>query len=383
MGSDIWHILTGEYPPQTGGVSDYTAQIAGELARRGAQVQVWTGDCAEAAPETPGVKVNRVAGAWRRRDLGRLTEELSCFAAPRCLLVQYAPNAWGRKGLNFAFCNWLLERRKLGDDVRLMVHEPFYPWRLRDKPTRWLLAAGQRRMMRTLLTASNKVYVAIPAWADMIRPFDNVKDREMVWLPICNTIPVVAELYKVDTLRQWFAPHGESIVGSFGGFGAGVAGLTERLFAAVLAARADTVALFIGAGSEQLLEQMARRYPALAPRLRASGILPAPDVSCHIAACDVLLQAYPDGVSSRRTSAIAGLAHGQPVVTMQGALTEPWWIETGGAKLAAAGDFEGCVRAARALLEDENSRRTQGAKGRAVYDAHLAVEHAVTRLLAT
>ena len=189
MSDGVWHILTGEYPPQSGGVSDYAARVAEGLAGRGERVCVWTGAGEETGRETAGVRVWRGAGAWGRADLGRLNEELSRFAAPRRLLVQYTPNAWGRKGLNFTFCKWLLERRAAGDEVRLMVHEPFYPWQLWDKPTRWLLAAGQRRMMRTLLAASQKVYVAIPAWGEMIRPFDSEPNREMIWLPICGTIP--------------------------------------------------------------------------------------------------------------------------------------------------------------------------------------------------
>ena len=188
-----------------------------------------------------------------------------------------------------------------------MVHEPFYPYQLWDKPTRWLLAVGQRRMMRMLLAASSKVYVAIPAWADLLRPFDCEKEREMIWLPICSTIAVNEQPLQVETLRQWFAPRGEQIVGSFGGFGGGVGALTEEVFASLLAARADVIGLFIGAGSEQLAERLRRRSPPLASRLRASGVLPAIDVSCHLMACDVMFQAYPDGVSTRRTSTIAAL----------------------------------------------------------------------------
>jgi len=36
-----WHLITGEYPPQPGGVSDYTRLVAIELARAGDVVNVW------------------------------------------------------------------------------------------------------------------------------------------------------------------------------------------------------------------------------------------------------------------------------------------------------------------------------------------------------
>ena len=382
MSCDTWHILTGEYPPQGGGVSDYTAQVAEGLAGHGAGVFVWTGTTNNVAPMpvTPGVRIQRIAGLWARQGLGQLNEELSRWAAPRRLLVQYAPNAWGCKGLNFTFCNWLRERRELGDEVRLMVHEPFYPYQLWDKPTRWLLAAGQRRMMRTLLAASSKVYVAIPAWGEMLRPFDGEKGREMSWLPICSTIPVSATTPQVEALRHWFAPHGEFIVGSFGGFGGSVGAMTEEFFGSLLALRGDVVALFIGAGGARLAERIGRRFPNVENRLRASGTLPARDVSCHLMACDALFQAYPDGVSTRRTSTIAALAHGRPVVTLQGTLTEPFWAATGGVRLVAMNDGAGCVRAVSELLDDATARHTLGARAHAVYEEHLALRHTIDTL---
>ena len=36
-----WHIITGEYPPAPGGVSDYTEAVAAGLAAAGDEVHVW------------------------------------------------------------------------------------------------------------------------------------------------------------------------------------------------------------------------------------------------------------------------------------------------------------------------------------------------------
>ena len=35
-----WQVITGEYPPQPGGVGDYTAQVAAGLAAAGDEVHV-------------------------------------------------------------------------------------------------------------------------------------------------------------------------------------------------------------------------------------------------------------------------------------------------------------------------------------------------------
>jgi hypothetical protein len=36
-----WHVLTGEYPPREGGVSDYTQLVAHGLVAAGDAVDVW------------------------------------------------------------------------------------------------------------------------------------------------------------------------------------------------------------------------------------------------------------------------------------------------------------------------------------------------------
>jgi hypothetical protein len=41
MNSTVWRLVTGEYPPQHGGVGDYSAQLAAGLAREGHEVHVW------------------------------------------------------------------------------------------------------------------------------------------------------------------------------------------------------------------------------------------------------------------------------------------------------------------------------------------------------
>ena len=117
---NCWHILSGEYPPQPGGVSDYTAGLAEGLAKDGAEVHVWVPPASGTAPAVEGVVVHHEAGRWSPADLERLGLALDAFPAPRRLLVQYTPNAWGYRGMNLGFCRWLVGRHAKGDDVRPM-----------------------------------------------------------------------------------------------------------------------------------------------------------------------------------------------------------------------------------------------------------------------
>ena len=104
------------------------------------------------------------------------------------------------------------------------------------------------------------------------------------------------------------------------------------------------------------------------------------ELAAHIAACDVLLQPYPDGVTSRRTTTMAGLFARVPVVTTQGKLTERFWQEEMPVKLASVGDVRAIVQHVLQLLADPVERRRQADAGREVYDRWFDVRHTVAAL---
>src|SRR5437764_13358929 len=115
-------MVTGEYPPQQGGVSDYTRQIATGLADAGDEVHVW-------APRTSAgplchdraVAVHPLPGRFGPGALAQLSSGLGALPRPFRLLVQYVPQAFGFKAMNAAFALWLYAQRRY--PVAVMVHE--------------------------------------------------------------------------------------------------------------------------------------------------------------------------------------------------------------------------------------------------------------------
>ena len=107
--------------------------LAAALAAAGAEVHVWAPAAAGPAAADAGVTVHGIAGRWSPADLARLGAALDAFPAPRRLLVQYVPNAWGYKGLNLGFGRWLVGaapagRRRPGDVPRgPLLHAPPRP----------------------------------------------------------------------------------------------------------------------------------------------------------------------------------------------------------------------------------------------------------------
>ena len=41
------------------------------------------------------------------------------------MIVQWVPHAYGFRAMNLGFCLWLWSRASRGDDIELMVHEPY------------------------------------------------------------------------------------------------------------------------------------------------------------------------------------------------------------------------------------------------------------------
>ena len=116
------HLITCEYPPQAGGVADYTRLVAEGLAAVGEEVCVWCPNAPESSTEAhvaAGVEVRREFGSFSPSDLARVGRLLDRQPAPRRLLVQYVPHGYGFRSLNLAFCLWLWTRAALkGDRVR-------------------------------------------------------------------------------------------------------------------------------------------------------------------------------------------------------------------------------------------------------------------------
>ena len=56
-----WHLITPEYPPEAGGVSDFSSLLTEGLARRGVGIEVWCPTAGDAT-QLPGIHVHPTLG---------------------------------------------------------------------------------------------------------------------------------------------------------------------------------------------------------------------------------------------------------------------------------------------------------------------------------
>jgi len=373
-----WHIVTCEYPPAVGGVSDYTRRMARSLADEGDEVHVWCPGSTLREDDGAGVTVHARLGALTPADLRRVGTQLDRFPVPRRVLVQWVPHGFGYYSMNIWFCAWLAARAWSGDRVELMVHEPFLVFR--RGPARYLVVAIVHRLMTLILLAtSHRVWVAIPAWERALRPYALGRRLRMDWLPIPScTLPRPAGSGPVIRSDGRERP----VVGHFGSFGPPVVEMLEERLGLLLEQDPEPFVHLIGMGSEACRDAFIHRHPTWAGRVLATGYVDASGLGRCLEACDLFVQPYPDGITSRRTSAMACLSSGRPVVTTCGDLTEPLWAETRAVAMADANDVAAFVSIVTNMLTSDERRRELGERGLRLCEERFSFSGVVAALRA-
>jgi glycosyltransferase involved in cell wall biosynthesis len=374
-----WTMLTCEYPPRCGGVGDYTAQVARALSACGDHVTVCCPPQAEAPAVQTGVDVVVLPDTYGRESRRRIADRLAAHPTTT-VLVQYVPTAFGLKGANLPWCRWLADLSRQHGDVRVMFHEPYFTYRwkpLHQTP----LSMAQRLMARWLLTVGKETYVSTDSWRQALMPYAaDAQHHRFVTLPIPSSVPRCERTELASDRRQALIGTNRALVGHFGTYGTHVAPLLRDAALQLLSEDTTVAVVCIGDGSDRFVSDVVAARPDLEARLHSTGRLAPMDTAAVIAACDILLQPYPDGVTTRRTSIMAALHNSRAVVTTTGHLTEPLWAETGAVAMTPAGDAPALVAAVRSLLARPTDVQALAARGDDTYRRRLALVHTIETL---
>jgi glycosyltransferase involved in cell wall biosynthesis len=285
-----------------------------------------------AALRTHGFEPDVVRVLWPERGWSAALRELAQQAAywrGRWVCLQYTALAWSSRGFPLRFLSVLNVLRRAGARVAVVYHDagPYSGSRNFDKLRRSI----QLKVMRLSLRSSDLGIFTVPLNA-------------ISWLgaPPSNAtfIPVGANL-PLTTFKEMKAckrPNGALRVAVFGITG-GAAGRKEsaRIVDAMRFASSKIGKLELHAfgrhadDCESALREGLRDAPI---DVQVAGVLPAEDVVTELSSADAMLFVR-GAISTRRGSAIAGIACGLPIIAERGAETSGP-IEEAGVVLVSA-----------------------------------------------
>jgi glycosyltransferase involved in cell wall biosynthesis len=360
-------------PPALDGIGDHTARLAEALAPH-AVVKVITARTNTELQPIPGVEIHRAFGVDRRRETRELVRAVE-VSQPDWLLIQFNQFSYGRWGLNPYLPLALQSIRKRCPGVRVawFAHEDFVP----PSNARFMvMRVWQRAQFRALGRASDLVLFTIAPWAERYRSW--FPDATVRFLPVGSNVPDERNEYVEARLRLGIEPT-TVVAGVFGTLGVAKPVAYIRDAAQAIAARfADSVLLYVGPHGA-ILRSALPDMPLL-----DAGALPPKAVSSHLAAMDVHLTPFIDGVSTRRGSFMAGLQHGVPSITTLGVHSDQVLRRASGTAFAASPTGDAPMFAARAvdLVSDADALAAMRPAARTLYDEEFAFDRASARLMA-
>ena len=361
-------LITSRLPPIRCGVGDYSVQLGNALTARGDEVVLLTTH--DQAPVVAGAafSVRNTLPSWGVRGVTKIWREINTLK-PDVILVQWVPFLYSRTGTNLSFPLTIAALAARGFRVQVMVHEPwvrFIWW------SYFLTGPVQRLALGILATASRKVSVSITPWRDLLRSRLPWKRDDIDYVPVGSNIPLVRVPSRTAFRAKAGIPDDAVVLAMFSLHGAAKAFSYVESAWRTVTSRADGRRfhlVLVGASAEEA----ARLLPEAAahPRCIVTGPLPAADVSAWLQSIDVLLAPFSDGMTTRRTTVMAAMAHGVPVVTTRGRLTDPDLFDRSPLLLADldADVFAGSVVA---LIDDPARRTALGGATRAFYERHFS-----------
>ena len=348
--------LTGEYPPMQGGIADHTAHLARYLIPWGVEVSVLTSRKAIRHLESPisGLSVYPLISAWGpgcwRQIPGWLGEH-----RPDVLHIQYQAAAYDLGG----WVNWLpwwLRRGRISSRIVVTFHDLRVPYLFpKAGPLRW-------RSILALARYSDAIIVTNREDELMLRnsPISN----SLTLIPLgSNVEPQPPSDYDRDGWRARIGIGGHALLLAYFGFLNESKGGEELVLALERLARQgyDAHLLMIG-GQVGDVDLTNRAYAGrvqslielhgLAERVHWTGYTSPEEVSANLLAADVVVMPYRDGVSFRRTTFIAALRHGRPVVTTHPATPLPELCDGDNLLLVPPGNVDRLTAAIGRLGDD-------------------------------
>ena len=340
--------LLGRHDDGPDGVRDYCHYLGRALERRGVCTQT---------VEVPWAEVGwpkAIALLWKqcRRWRGRW------------VILHYTALMWSRRGFSFGSAVVATILKLRGVRLAVLFHDAS-PYEATTVLKR-IRASCQTHVMRHLSARADATIITIAPECMRWLP----RSARVVLIPVGANIPVP------NRPRVLLDPsRGKSIV--VFSFTSGSSGMREIETIAYAARRASEVVpgvalVLLGRNSDQARDSLEQLLKGASVELSTRGVVSADQVAEAIASSSVLLFVR-GGISSRRSSAIAAIVLGVPVVAYAGSETASPITESG-AILVPQGDREVLAQSLIHVLSDQKLSARLGELNKSVTQRYFSWE---------
>jgi glycosyltransferase involved in cell wall biosynthesis len=283
--------------------------------------------------------------------------------AARSVLIQYNPYSYGaRLGISPRLV-WdinRLGRRSEVDRLMVFVHEPWIP--IVDAKSA-AIGTAQRAQLALICAQADVVLAATEVYRDqLVRHIQ--RSRPVLHLPVGSNVPDCRS--GRTALRAELGIPDQAVVFSHIGSDhpSRLPGHTRSVLDSVAALPVPTVLINLGPDALPVPPGVRAITPGWVDDARFATLL---------GASDIFLAPLIDGVSTRRTSLIAALQHGVPVVGTRTSSSDDVLLSASDAMdLVQADDATGFADASARLALDPERRERMGEAARALFDREFA-----------
>jgi glycosyltransferase involved in cell wall biosynthesis len=299
--------VLGRPDTPTDAIEEYCRYLSSALAAQGTSLEI--------------TRVRWMEIGWHTA-LGELSDKFPC-QENSWFLLQYAALAWSRRGFPWRFLKVLRHLKNGGAHCAVVFHdaETYFGSRLVDRLRRAVQLYTMRKASRfadlSIFTIPPEKIPWLPALA-----------RKTAFIPVGANLPSPEQAWqKTDAKKEVL----QTVV--VFSLSEGRVGAEEvRLIADAVLFAAQHIGplriLVLGRNSDVARTQLQEHLGEAPVQVIVRGLLPADEVVKLLGSCDVML--FVRGpISTRRGSAIAGIACGLPVIARQGWETAPPLTEAG------------------------------------------------------
>jgi hypothetical protein len=294
---------------------------------------------------------------------GRL---LNDSAGADLLVLPYNPFMWGGRGFAPRLLRDVvtLRRSRRRPDLVLVMHELYVP--ITDARS-LVIGAWQRVQLGALIPLADRRFASIQVWANRLS-----RVLPTGHLPSGSNLPdaraLRAEVRKELSIEELF------VVGTLTtGHPSQLTSYVEAALSRLATEGVPTLYLQLGAGAADVRSPPSTRVERL-------GALPAQRLAALIAACDLFLTPFSDGVSTRRGSFMAGLCQGIAVLGTSGVHTDPMLLNRG-LDLVEVGVRDAYADRAAVLARDDAARARVARSGCQLFEAEFSWDKIARRLV--